>query len=80
MAGRGQQIRCQSEADGHSPDEGERLQLDSQVPVISAVLTPKDFHDHGEHRRFFEQHFVVKGTEAAAACLNTVEGLRKIAA
>ena len=57
-----------------------RAQLDCQVPVISAVLTPKDFHDHGEHRRFFAEHFVVKGTEAAAACLNTVEGLRRITA
>ena len=57
-----------------------RVQLDSKVPVISAVLTPKSYHDHAEHRRFFAEHFVVKGTEAALACLQTVEGLRRIAA
>ena len=56
-----------------------RVQLDCNVPVISAVLTPKDFHEHDEHRRFFAEHFVVKGGEAARACLKTVEALREIA-
>ena len=57
-----------------------RVQLDTQVPVISAVLTPKNFHDHDEHRRFFAEHFQVKGREAAQACLNTVRGLERLAA
>ena len=57
-----------------------RVQLDSGVPVISCVLTPKNFHDHDEHRRFFAEHFIVKGTEAARACLETVEGLRRLVA
>ncbi len=57
-----------------------RVQLDSRVPVISCVLTPKNFHEHDEHRRFFAEHFVMKGAEAARACLETVEGLRAIAA
>ena len=57
-----------------------RVQLDSGVPVISAVLTPQSFHEHEEHRRFFAEHFVVKGTEAATACLRTVASLRNIAA
>ncbi len=57
-----------------------RVQLDAQVPVISAVLTPKDFHEHEAHRRFFAEHFVIKGTEAAQACLKTVESLQKLAA
>lgn len=57
-----------------------RVQLDTQVPVISAVLTPKNFHDHDEHRRFFAEHFVVKGREAAQACLNAVRGLERLAA
>ena len=46
-----------------------RVMLDSGVPVISCVLTPKSFHDHDEHRRFFGEHFVVKGGEAARACV-----------
>jgi 6,7-dimethyl-8-ribityllumazine synthase len=57
-----------------------RVQLDTQVPVISAVLTPKNFHEHGEHRRFFAEHFVIKGTEAARACLRTVESLQRLVA
>ena len=32
-----------------------RVQLETEVPVISAVLTPHHFHDHGEHRRFLRR-------------------------
>jgi 6,7-dimethyl-8-ribityllumazine synthase len=49
-----------------------RVQLDTKVPVISAVLTPQNFHEHDEHKKFFLDHFVVKGAEAAAACAATV--------
>ena len=55
-----------------------RVQLDSGVPVLSAVLTPRDFHDHEEHRRFFRAHFVGKGREVAQACLATLRNLRAI--
>lgn len=60
-----------------------RVQLDSDVPVLSAVLTPQHFHEHAEHLRFFREHFVVKGTEAATACAATianVAAVRKLAA
>ena len=57
-----------------------RVQLDTAVPVISAVLTPKNFHEHDEHLRFFSEHFVVKGREAAHACLKTVASLQRLAA
>ena len=56
-----------------------RVQLDTGVPVISAVLTPKDFHEHSDHLKFFSDHFVKKGAEAARACLATIAALRKIA-
>ena len=46
-----------------------RAQLDTDVPVLSAVLTPHHFHDSDEHRRFFLEHFRVKGREVAEACL-----------
>ena len=52
------------------------VQLDTGVPVISAVLTPHHFHEHVEHRKYFLRHFAVKGSEAAEACLKTVAGLR----
>ena len=54
-----------------------RVQLDTDVPVMSAVLTPRDFHEHDEHRRFFAEHFVKKGVEVAQACLMTIAGLRR---
>ncbi len=56
------------------------VQLETDVPVLSAVLTPHHFHEHAEHRRYFQQHFAVKGTEAADACLKTIESLRQSAA
>jgi 6,7-dimethyl-8-ribityllumazine synthase len=56
-----------------------RVQLDTGVPVLSVVLTPRDFHEHEDHQRFFHDHFRKKGAEAAAACLATVNALRAIA-
>ncbi|WP_324617333.1 6,7-dimethyl-8-ribityllumazine synthase [Microvirga alba] len=46
-----------------------QIQLETDVPVLSAVLTPQHFHEHDTHREFFTSHFDVKGREAAAACL-----------
>jgi len=45
-----------------------RVMLDTGVPVLSVVLTPHSFHAHDEHQRFFGEHFVAKGREAAQAC------------
>ena len=56
-----------------------RAQLDGDVPVISAVLTPHHFHDSDEHRRFFAEHFVVKGAEAARACVGALAALAELA-
>lgn len=53
-----------------------RVQLDHDVPVFSAVLTPRDFHEHETHRQFFAEHFVQKGEEVARACLETLRSLR----
>jgi 6,7-dimethyl-8-ribityllumazine synthase len=55
-----------------------RVQLDTEVPVLSAVLTPRDFHEHEDHKRFFAEHFIKKGVEVARACLETVAGLRRV--
>ena len=52
------------------------VQLETDVPVLSVVLTPMNFHDSQEHQRFFAEHFVVKGTEAARACMQTVATLQ----
>jgi 6,7-dimethyl-8-ribityllumazine synthase len=55
-----------------------RVQLDTGVAVISAVLTPHHFHEHEVHRSFFSEHFKVKGGEAARACAHTVESLARL--
>lgn len=57
-----------------------RVQLDCDVPVFSAVLTPRDFHEHDDHHRFFRELFVKKGTEVARACLETLTSLRAMGA
>jgi len=44
-----------------------RVQLETDVPVFSAVLTPHQFHDHEEHRAYFTRHFAIKGAELAHA-------------
>ena len=54
------------------------IQLETGVPVFSAVLTPQHFHEHEEHRKFFTAHFLTKGKEVAQACLETVASLRKL--
>ncbi|RBW49816.1 6,7-dimethyl-8-ribityllumazine synthase [Marinobacter sp. F3R11] len=55
-----------------------RVQLESGVPVFSAVLTPHYFHEHEDHIDFFSQHFIKKGTEVAEACIQTLESLYKL--
>jgi 6,7-dimethyl-8-ribityllumazine synthase len=52
-----------------------RVQLDADVPVISAVLIPHHFHEHDQHTSFFSSHFDVKGREAARACTQTIDSL-----
>lgn len=56
-----------------------RVQLDTDVPVFSVVLTPHDFHGHDEHVNFYREHFVKKGQEAAHAVVQTLQGLAAIA-
>ena len=54
-----------------------QVQLETETVVLSAVLTPHHFHGSSEHVGFFREHFVVKGTELAHACVDT---MRKVAA
>ena len=46
-----------------------QAQLEADVPVLSAVLTPHRFHESEEHRQFFLEHFKMKGGEVARACM-----------
>lgn len=49
-----------------------RVQLDTDVPVFSAVLTPHHFHEHDEHQAYFARHFELKGAELADAIAATL--------
>ena len=55
-----------------------RVQLDTDVPVFSVVLTPHNFPEHDEHITYFTEHFVKKGAEAARACATTITSLRSL--
>jgi 6,7-dimethyl-8-ribityllumazine synthase len=57
-----------------------RIQLDTDVPIISLVLTPQNFHEHDAHQAFFHEHFKIKGAEAAVACVKTLENVRNAVA
>ncbi|TDL40141.1 6,7-dimethyl-8-ribityllumazine synthase [Kocuria rosea] len=52
-----------------------RVQLETDVPVFSGVLTPHHFHEHEEHRGQFSRHFVTKGEELADAVSSTLTAL-----
>ena len=57
-----------------------RVQLDTDVPIFSCVLTPREFHEHDAHRQFFLEHLRTKGTEVARCCLDTLARHREVAA
>ena len=44
-----------------------QVQLETQIPVLTAVLTPHHFHEHSEHQNYYRTHFVTKGRELASA-------------
>ena len=46
-----------------------QVQLETDTPVLSVVLTPHQFHEIEAHHDFFFNHLVQKGAEAASACL-----------
>jgi 6,7-dimethyl-8-ribityllumazine synthase len=53
--------------------------LETEIPILSAVLTPHHFHEHGVHHEFFQAHMATKGTELASACLSIIENLAAVA-
>jgi len=57
-----------------------QVQLETEVPVLSAVLTPHHFHEHSEHQEYFQRHFQIKGAEVARACADTIGKQRELVA
>ena len=55
-----------------------RVQMDTAMPVFSAVLTPQNFDAGEDQTAFFKEHFIMKGQEVAQACAKTLAALSKI--
>ncbi len=52
--------------------------LETEVPVLSAVLTPHHFHEHVVHEEFFKEHMETKGKELAEACVAIIARLSAV--
>jgi 6,7-dimethyl-8-ribityllumazine synthase len=57
-----------------------RVQLETDVPVFSMVLTPHNFREHGEPHAFFARHLAIKGGEVAEACMGMLAALDALVA
>jgi 6,7-dimethyl-8-ribityllumazine synthase len=57
-----------------------QVQLATETPIFSVVLTPHHFHEHETHQSFFRDHFRVKGHEAAQACVGTLQSFARLSA
>ncbi len=54
------------------------VQLKTEVPVFSAVLTPKQFGDGKAQAATLQSHFARKGVEVANACADTLLALERL--
>jgi len=54
-----------------------QVHLETDIPVISAVFTPHQFHEYETHLNFFGEHFVTKGVETANACIQVLENFKR---
>jgi 6,7-dimethyl-8-ribityllumazine synthase len=55
-----------------------QVSLETEVPVLSAVLTPQQFHETVTHVQFFSEHMLVKGKELAEACTSIVDAVAAV--
>jgi 6,7-dimethyl-8-ribityllumazine synthase len=54
------------------------VQLRTEVPVFSAILTSQQFQESEAHLEFFQKLFATKGSEVAQACANTLLSLERL--
>lgn len=54
------------------------VQLRTEVPVFSAVLTPRQFDGSAAVLDSFRAHFATKGRDVATACADTLLGLERL--
>ena len=54
------------------------IQLETEVPILSIVLTPHLFSESVAHHDFFFEHFKKKGLEAGQACVQTLNNILQL--
>ncbi|HLI99617.1 MAG TPA: 6,7-dimethyl-8-ribityllumazine synthase [Bradyrhizobium sp.] len=54
------------------------VQLHTEIPVFSAVVTPRQFGETAAPVDFFRAHFASKGSEVAKACADTLLSLERL--
>jgi 6,7-dimethyl-8-ribityllumazine synthase len=54
------------------------VQLRTEVPVFSAILTSQQSEQSEAHSESFKKHFATKGIEVAEACANTLLSLERL--
>src|SRR3954471_10474319 len=54
------------------------VQLRTEIPVFSAVVTPDQFQDTDEAAAFLRAHFATRGVEVARACATTLHSLERL--
>lgn len=54
------------------------VQLRTEVPVFSAILTSQQSQESEAHFEFFKKLFATKGVEVAEACANTLLSLERL--
>ena len=55
-----------------------QVQLETEIPILSVVLTPHNFQETETHESFFYDHFKIKGREAARACVQTLKNFATV--
>lgn len=55
-----------------------QVQLETHIPVLSCVLTPRELFEGETRHRYFFEHFRIKGKEAAQACASTIASLKQL--
>ncbi len=55
-----------------------KVQLDTEVPVFSCVLTPHHFHEHQDHLDFFKSHLSKKGEEVADVAFTFINQIQAL--
>lgn len=55
-----------------------KIQLDTEIPIFSCILTPHQFHEHADHLQFYRDHLSKKGSEVAESAFQFMTQLSEL--